>query len=427
VAGNATAGTVGLKFPLSSDFSNDTGVQLNSVSNSEVIQNVSISGITFNTHSEAILGAQMLNLQIFKCRFIYSGSSGNTNIFQFNQERNSLFFDNIVENITGLSFDPERNPTGWSIHDNVLYGAANLGEWGAGNTYSNNLIYCNNSSPLNLCLGASSMTSTVFSGNTVVWTGNNAGAALTDCYGAPSPGTIISHNTIISSGTGIRAETFGTVIDGNIIYSPTTGIESTAGGVVISNTSCFLTAHNPVGCVLVDGADHSDIIQGLQASGVNGVTGWSAVWVSDDGAQTTPSLTINGVTGTHLTYGIVIQNGAHDAVSINNAVFGSGVTAYLYNPGYPIAGTSGTTYCTQSAQGLMKVVSCELSSYSQTGAAQTWTYPTPFAAYPTLMLNSSGSTGSCGAYNPTTTTTTLTLPANQSMTAETCNVVLIGQ
>jgi hypothetical protein len=35
--------------------------------------------------------------------------------------------------------------------------------------------------------------------------------------------------------------------------------------------------------------------------------------------------------------------------------------------------------------------------------------------------------GSCGTYNPTTTANTFTFPANAAMTAENCNIVLMGQ
>jgi hypothetical protein len=46
------------------------------------------------------------------------------------------------------------------------------------------------------------------------------------------------------------------------------------------------------------------------------------------------------------------------------------------------------------------LVTCYLNGYANTGTAQTYSYPTA---------------------------STLTLPANASMTAETCNIVAIGQ
>ncbi|MGH9589399.1 MAG: hypothetical protein ACRD25_03345 [Terracidiphilus sp.] len=88
-----------------------------------------------------------------------------------------------------------------------------------------------------------------------------------------------------------------------------------------------------------------------------------------------------------------------------------------------IAGTSGTASCAQNSQGTVKQASCYLNGYAQTGTAQTYTFPTAFSAAPVLLESG----GSCGTYNPTATATTLTLPANASMTAETCNVVVMGQ
>ncbi len=95
--------------------------------------------------------------------------------------------------------------------------------------------------------------------------------------------------------------------------------------------------------------------------------------------------------------------------------FGNSTTA--------ITGTSGTATCTQPTRGNLKSATCYLNGYANTGTAQTFTYPTAFSTTPVLLESG----GSCGTYNPTTTASTLTLPANASMTAETCNVVAIGQ
>ncbi len=88
-----------------------------------------------------------------------------------------------------------------------------------------------------------------------------------------------------------------------------------------------------------------------------------------------------------------------------------------------LSGTSGSTTCSMAMQGTLKIATCYLNAYAQTGSAQTYSYPTAFSTVP--ILQTSG--GSCGTYNPTTTASVLTLPANGAMTAETCNVVLIGQ
>lgn len=85
-----------------------------------------------------------------------------------------------------------------------------------------------------------------------------------------------------------------------------------------------------------------------------------------------------------------------------------------------LSGTSGTANCSMSMQGTLKIATCYLNAYQETGSAQTFTFPTAFSAAPNLLA-------SCGTYNPTATASVLTLPANASMTAETCNVTAIGQ
>lgn len=95
-----------------------------------------------------------------------------------------------------------------------------------------------------------------------------------------------------------------------------------------------------------------------------------------------------------------------------------------------VAGTAGTAYCyenvqtlAQSAAPTQKKAQCWLAAYQQTGAAQTFTFPTAFTTTPTMILSAT----SCGTYNPTVSTTTLTLPANAAMGAETCMVTVVGQ
>ena len=85
-----------------------------------------------------------------------------------------------------------------------------------------------------------------------------------------------------------------------------------------------------------------------------------------------------------------------------------------------LTGTSGVATCSQSMQGTLKTATCYLNAYQETGTAQSFTFPTAFSAAPNLLA-------SCGSYNPTATAGALTLPANASMTAETCNVTAIGQ
>lgn len=98
----------------------------------------------------------------------------------------------------------------------------------------------------------------------------------------------------------------------------------------------------------------------------------------------------------------------------------------------PITGsTAGTAACSEPmAGGSFKVVNCLLTGYQETGTAQTVCFNgggctanlggVNFSTAPNILA-------SCGTYEPTATATVLTLPANASMTAETCNITAIGQ
>ena len=88
-----------------------------------------------------------------------------------------------------------------------------------------------------------------------------------------------------------------------------------------------------------------------------------------------------------------------------------------------LSGTSGSAVCAETLTAPLKIGSCYLNGYRETGAAQTYTYPVPFSTTPVLLKSG----GSCGTYNPATTATALTLPANSAMTAESCNVTVLGQ
>lgn len=88
-----------------------------------------------------------------------------------------------------------------------------------------------------------------------------------------------------------------------------------------------------------------------------------------------------------------------------------------------LSGTAGTATCYQALQGTLKISTCYLAGYQQTSTAQTWSFPTAFSFIPVLQISSN----SCGTYNPTATASVLTLPANAAMSAESCNVIAIGQ
>lgn len=100
------------------------------------------------------------------------------------------------------------------------------------------------------------------------------------------------------------------------------------------------------------------------------------------------------------------------------------VTRNLVSP-FPLtqSGTSGTVSCSMGLQSVQKMATCLLNGYANTSTAQVYSFPTPFSATPVVQIAG----GSCGIYNPTVTATTITLPSNAAMTAETCNMTVIGQ
>jgi hypothetical protein len=117
-----------------------------------------------------------------------------------------------------------------------------------------------------------------------------------------------------------------------------------------------------------------------------------------------------------------------------NAYSGQVVANAFDSEPHPVSftGTTGTATCSQSLQGTLKVVTCSLSAYQQTGRAQTFTFPTAFTTAPAILEQASGTAtgggpGSCGTYHASASANLLTLPADPVMTAENCNVIAIGQ
>lgn len=116
-------------------------------------------------------------------------------------------------------------------------------------------------------------------------------------------------------------------------------------------------------------------------------------------------------------------NASTNGIVVTASAVGFPLPANTQSTSTSQSGTSGTAACSMGFQGHEKVTTCYLSAYANTSTAQTYAYPTAFSTVPVILE----SAGSCGTYNPTTTASTLTLPANASMTAETCNIVVIGQ
>ena len=96
-----------------------------------------------------------------------------------------------------------------------------------------------------------------------------------------------------------------------------------------------------------------------------------------------------------------------------------------------ISGTSGTASCYAPIWGSSyKMAICTLVSYQETSIAQTFTFPTSPGAFtlpPLLQQFAGASQIHCGTYDATANTTALTLPANASMAAQSCTILVTGR
>jgi len=327
-SGDPNTGIVKLLWPLSSDFSQDNGLQLNLVASTEVLTNIQISGITFNFHRNALLAAQVLGMQIFNNTFNYLGMAAGNEVSQFNQDRNVEFHDNIVNNPMGPALDLERNPTNWNVYGNTFAGFVEAGEAGANINFNNNNITCVN---LVVCLRFGGTTGNIADKNYI-----NSSCpydychAVTDVSGSvTSPATIISNNVITANGPrAVSVQTAGTKVTGNTIYTQSTGIDIAAGGVYALNNTVTITGPSVYGCILVEGNVHNDLLQGTTCNGYD-PSHDRAVWVTDNGPQGNTPLIIDGLTGSNLNIGIFLTNPSNDVPILNAPSFSNTGTAII--------------------------------------------------------------------------------------------------
>jgi hypothetical protein len=244
VASDVTSGTVTLRWPLSSDFTQDSGLRLNLVADTEVIQNLSITGLTWNFHNQNLMGAQTIGMDIsnnvFNCL-----SPATSDWAQFNQNRQVTMTNNVF-NGSGVPIDPSRNPIDWLISGNTINGANGIGagEYGANVRFINNTI---TASPLsgNGAIGFGGIYGGQIQGNTITASGSpgNWQFGIDDANGAPSPHTQILNNILTVKGISAMAiSTDGTVVSGNTIYedSPNDGITFWTNNAIVTNNTWIL-------------------------------------------------------------------------------------------------------------------------------------------------------------------------------------------
>ena len=182
------------------------------------------------------------------------------------------------------------------------------------------------------------------------------------------------------------------------------------GGVLNGNNLTFQSGTNSTGCC-------ASVAVSPRLGSTSTGLGLQGSVVSGNGSDILDVYTSDGVNMFN------VNGNSANGTTVNGALI---TTWWLKVNGSltTINGTSGSAKCVEPLTGTnVKTVTCYLNGYAQTGTAQTYTFPTAFSTTPVLLESG----GSCGTYNPTATATTLTLPANASMTAETCNVVAIGQ
>ena len=223
--------------------------------------------------------------------------------------------------------------------------------------------------------------------------------------------------SLATSVVGLNGTLLSGLSTGLLKITTGTGAPSIAGSTDILGTctTCVTSASSLTSTALMTGA-------GSQASlttttklngGVFYPTTDSTTAIQFDKANGTSNVLTIDTTDGYVGIGTASPSNVFNVAGISR--FGS--TATSQN------GTSGTAACTQPIVGSVKIATCYLNGYANTGTAQTYTYATAFSTTPVLLESG----GSCGTYNPSTTASTLTLPANASMTAETCNIVALGQ
>lgn len=234
-------------------------------------------------------------------------------------------------------------------------------------------------------------------------------------YGLEVSGTSFLNaigNTFVQSGTaqvylngGDSALTF----QGNDIEFGTYGI--------LENSSCQ-------GCTI----SNNQILNVGTTSIVEAPTGSTATGASIINNRITGTVQLGNTS--HVIYGAEVRGNTLGTLTLN-AVSNTSIADNLCSGTTDClttaqSGTSGTATCTETANGTTLLTTCYLNGYANTGTAQTYSFPIPFATYPSVVESASGG-ASCGTYNPSATASTLTLPANASMTAETCEIVVTGQ
>ena len=251
-----------------------------------------------------------------------------------------------------------------------------------------------------------------------------------------STGLLFSQTAVFPGGA-VTEQSLGLVANGvsgtlnNSLTTSSTSLGVTDGTCTLAGqtTACatafqqymFITVQNEIMqiCSLSDSGTVTTLNFGVLGSGCPSLSGRGL-----DGSQ----IAAHTISSPNV---ITVYNNITAWTHNANAAEIIALESFLYqsngNVRTQINGTSGSAYCyTFNLGNALSIVSCTLNGYAQTGSAQTYTFPFSMQQVPVLSM-AGGTQGTCGTYNPTTTKSVLTLPANSGMTAESCNILVIGQ
>jgi hypothetical protein len=241
-------------------------------------------------------------------------------------------------------------------------------------------------------------------------------------YGSQQEGFDIGDNAENAAIVSSYVEAFATTNAGAVRLGQVMG---GVHGIDIANTVVSVSYNGATSYLTVPAINTgTNFVSGLRVGGDTFINWSEGVYCS--GATSNLLVEPNYFTGVTTNFsnctGIQVQKDVLQ--NLAGANVGVPMTGAAFQPTQTVInGTAGTVTCGQGLDSYPKVAVCVLNGYQQSGAAQTWSFPASFSTTPVL----SESTGSCGAYNPSATADVLTLPANAAMTAESCNVVAIGQ
>lgn len=248
-----------------------------------------------------------------------------------------------------------------------------------------------------------------------------------DCYDATATtGTTICY---VKQGASQTAASAMLMVDGTVTVGNTSSFGPmmlSAGQTIGSNTNrlSILTAAGNFGGINANF---------MELGSTNGATRSAFFW--DNGGAPFFNFNANGVYGwsssspTDGNNDTGISRSAAGVVNFGNGTAGDFSGAIKMANVNPVpnpttqSGTAGTASCSTGLQGTQKYTTCYLAAYANTSTAQTYAFPVAFATTPVLQISG----GSCGTFNPTASASTLTLPANAAMTAESCNISVLGQ